>query len=65
MHQASALLAITYALLADKEQAEKYFHIAISSGRDPKELKEAIDYYKTAQYATEENADAEDEVDES
>lgn len=65
MHQASALLAITHALLADKEQAEKYFHIAISSGRDPKELKEAIDYYKTAQYATEENADAEDEVDES
>ncbi len=48
LHQASALLAITYHLLDDKENGEKYFHIAISSGRDPKELKEAIEFYRAA-----------------
>ena len=51
MHQASALLAIIYTLAADQENAEKYFHIAISSGRDPQELKEAIEYYRSAQQA--------------
>ena len=55
MHQASALLAITYTLLSDKENSEKYFHIAISSGRDPQELKEAIEYYRTAQHTMDED----------
>ena len=56
LDQASTLLAITYALLNDKENSEKYFHIAINCGRDPKEIKEAIEYFRTAQHALDENA---------
>ena len=55
MHQASALLAIIYALQSDTDLAEKYFHMAISSGRDPKELRDAIAYYRTAQTAVAED----------
>ena len=51
MDHASTLLAITYTLLEDKENSEKYFHIAINSGRDPKEINDAIDYFRTAQHA--------------
>ena len=55
--QASTLLAVIYALSDDKDNAEKYFHIAISSGMNPKELKDTIDYYRSAQHAVdEENA---------
>lgn len=54
MHQSSTLLAIIYALSSDQENAEKYFHMAISSGRDPQELKEAIAYFRTAQHAADE-----------
>lgn len=54
MKQASSLLAIIYALASDKDNAEKYFHIAITSGSDPKELKEAIAYFRTAQHAADE-----------
>ena len=61
MHQASALLAIIYALLEDKENAEKYFHIAISSGRDPQELKQAIEHYRTAQSVVEEDEETDEE----
>ena len=59
--QASTLLAITYALLGDKDNSEKYFHIAINSGRDPKEIKEAIEYFRTAQHALDKDAVAENE----
>ena len=51
MHQASTLLAVIYSLHGNSALAEKYFHMAISSGRDPEELKEAIAYYRTAQSA--------------
>lgn len=44
---AANLLAIVYALKEDKENADKYFHIAIASGGNPKQLRNAIDYYKT------------------
>lgn len=54
LHQASSLLAIIYALGNDQVLAEKYFHIAISSGRKPEDLKEAIEYFRTAQHAAEE-----------
>lgn len=56
MNQASTLLAIIYVLASDQENAEKYFHMAISSGRDPQELKEAIAYFRTAQHASDEEA---------
>jgi hypothetical protein len=29
------------------ENAEKYSHIAISNGKDPSELKEAIEHYRS------------------
>lgn len=50
MYQASTLLAIVYSLQDKKAEAEKYFHMAISTGQDPNDLKNAIDYYM-AQYA--------------
>ncbi|MBQ9839083.1 MAG: tetratricopeptide repeat protein [Oscillospiraceae bacterium] len=50
LHQASTLLAIIYTLMEDKDNSEKYFHIAISSGRDPADLKETIEYYRSAQH---------------
>ena len=56
LDQASTLLAITYTLLGDRENSEKYFHIAINSGRDPKEIQEAIKYFITAQHAMDEDA---------
>jgi len=46
LRQASSLLAIIYALQEDKENADKYFHLAISNGQNPKDLKDAIAYYK-------------------
>lgn len=46
LKQAANLLAITYSLQGDKENAEKYFHVAISAGSNPSELKNAINYYK-------------------
>lgn len=55
MHQASSLLAIIYTLKGDRDNSEKYFHIAINSGRDPKELQEAIEYYRSAQHTMDEN----------
>lgn len=45
MHQASALLSVIYAIKGDRENCDKYFHIAVSSGRDPKELQESIQYF--------------------
>lgn len=41
----SGLLAIVYALKGDKEISEKYFHIAVNNGKNPKEMNEAIQYY--------------------
>ena len=59
MHQASALLSIIYALKDDRENYDKYFHIAVSSGRDPKELRESIQYFKnTEDYFIKEEQDA-------
>ncbi len=60
MLQASSLLAIIYTLLGDKANAEKYFHIAISSGYSPEDLKEAIDYYRTAQHITDDQINTSD-----
>lgn len=36
--EAADLLTIVYALQGDKENQEKYYHIAIASGKDPQEL---------------------------
>lgn len=54
LHQASSLLAVIYVLKDDKINSEKYFHIAISSGLNPNELKDTIEYYRTAQHALDE-----------
>jgi len=50
MYQASTLLAIIYAIKGDRENQEKYSHMAISAGRSPKELQECFDHY-CSQYA--------------
>lgn len=44
--QSASLLAIIYSLENDKENTEKYFHIAISSGEDPSRLQKAIKHYQ-------------------
>ena len=44
-----SLLAIIYSLEEDVSNANKYFHMAVSSGRNPDDLKDAISYYKSAQ----------------
>ena len=49
MRQAATLLAIIYSITGDKEQAEKYRHIAIVNGQDPAALKSAIERYRTEQ----------------
>lgn len=46
-YQASTLLAIIYALWEEKELSERYTHMAISTGQNPKDLKNAISYYKS------------------
>ncbi len=44
-NNSSGLLAIIYALKNDEENYEKYFHIAISNGKNPDELKTAVEFY--------------------
>ena len=44
-HEAASLLAIIYAMRKNKEMKEKYYHIAITAGRNPYDLNEAIKYY--------------------
>lgn len=43
--EAATLLAVIYALLGDEENKRKYYHIAITSGRNPDDLDEVIDFY--------------------
>lgn len=57
---ASSLLAIIYSLISDKENANKYFHMAINSGQNPQELKEAIEYFQTAQFDPDDDAEPQD-----
>ncbi len=56
--EAANLLAIIYALKNDEENKKKYFHIAITSGKNPDELNEAIQFYLNENsIAAEENAE--------
>ena len=43
----SSLLAILYTLKGDIENSEKYFRIAVTNGKNPKDLNQAIEYYAT------------------
>lgn len=43
--EAAGLLTIIYALQGDEENKKKYYHIAITSGKNPADLNEAIKYY--------------------
>ena len=47
--EAAGLLTIVYALLGDEENKKKYYHIAITSGKNPADLNEAIQYYLNEQ----------------
>lgn len=49
MHQPATLLAIISALENDKESYEKYSHIAVCNGRDPQQLKESVEYFRSVQ----------------
>ncbi|MBQ8029526.1 MAG: tetratricopeptide repeat protein [Clostridia bacterium] len=40
--EAASLLTVIFALKNDKENKEKYFHLAITCGKKPEELKESI-----------------------
>lgn len=53
--QPATLLAIVYSLENDKVNAEKYFHIAISSGETPERLKAALEHYKAMQSESKED----------
>ncbi len=57
----SGLLAIIYALKNDEEKREKYFHIAITNGKNPDDLKAAIEYYlkEKDEFSTKESEDIE------
>lgn len=44
--EAAGLLAVIYALKNDRENKEKYFHIAVASGNNAQELREAIELYR-------------------
>ena len=48
LYPASTYLAVIYTLNENEEEAKKYSHMAISSGRNPNELKNIINYYKSA-----------------
>jgi tetratricopeptide (TPR) repeat protein len=57
LSQASSLLAIIYDLMDDQEKSKHYFHIAISSGYNPTQLKEAMEFYRNSKMENgEENA---------
>ena len=48
MRQSASLLAIIYALDENKAEAEKYFHLAITCGEKPDDLKNAIEMFRKA-----------------
>ena len=48
MRQPATLLAVVYSMRGDTENAQKYSHIAISSGEDPATLKSVIARYSQA-----------------
>lgn len=55
--EAASLLAIIYALLGDEENKKRYYHLAITAGKSPKDLNEAIEYFLSeTRIPTEENA---------
>ncbi len=43
--EAASLLTVIYALQGDEENKKKYYHISITSGKDPQDLNEAIEYF--------------------
>lgn len=47
--EAAGLLTIVYALQGDEENKKKYYHIAITSGKNPADLNEAIQFYLSEQ----------------
>ena len=41
----SSLLAVAYTLKDDKENAKKYFQVAVNNGKNAKDLKESIEFF--------------------
>ena len=47
--EAAGLLTVIFALRQDEENKQKYYRIAVASGREPDDLDEAISYYLKAE----------------
>ena len=47
--EAAGLLTIIYALQGDEENKKKYYHVAITSGENPEDLNEAIQFFLNEQ----------------
>lgn len=45
--EAASLLTIIFALQGDEENYRNYYHIAITSGKSPQDIKEAIEYFSS------------------
>lgn len=43
--EAASLLTVIYALRSDEENKKRYYHLSITSGKKPKDLDQAIEYF--------------------
>ena len=59
--QSAALLALVYSLENDSDNAEKYTHIAVSCGEDPKRIKNAVEHYKATLYDESDDEESSDD----
>ncbi len=55
--EAASLLAILFALRGDEDNRQKYFRIAVTSGKSPEDLNEVIHYYRQERQAAENSED--------
>lgn len=63
--EAASLLTIIFAQQKDEENKKKYFHIAITSGKNPDDLNAAIRYYLSVEESTEDTTETEEEKNET
>jgi len=56
--EAASLLTVIYALLEDDENKRYYYHLSITSGKKPKDLDDAIEYFLSEKNIIEEEEEA-------
>ena len=59
-YQASSLLGMIYTIEGEEELAEKYIHLAISTGQSPDKLRLAIEHYTALKRENDEDAEYEE-----